>query len=749
MFRVTKRKPKTLRPSTIPKEDGENSEEDANVDGEPPTVVVKRKKKSKQRGGLTIRSFDNGYEEEGDVDVSSSGSKKKKRKKSKKGLGFGGGGGWKDADVDMDQQQQDDVEETETPSYGMEALEKLRAEQKKKTPQQQTTVSDSEIKTLPTEAPALTKAEADSADEIYIPLDDNDDAMHDGQETLNPTDLHGELNGTTGFQQDVDMDDAEAAQNWEDQIASRAGVGPKNSKGPGSVGTNNNNNSTMPVAASNLPALETLCSQLQSTATHVRAQQSDMTNAIMRRRADLAQLESVFKRHKTAVEEVGLACDYYQQMRNTLALWVGALRDLQQKVDPIYDSVMELIIQQCQMNQKEWIDWQDDAASFLQEAKLLSSIVGRQPKSFTDKDLPPAVDEFGRDVQSQVSREREKRHRSRIARHAFDDDTDNNSNGDDPDPFLWATWMEDGDLYSRYKTLLEALRVALNDLDDSYTELPELVNVFADWKKEFPDDFIQCYAKLSLGDLSSILIKVDFCRSTFVESMLRKYDEAKEGDKSQNLSWKPDLRAFEPADKSEEEGAIERILSKVYVPFFIALLKEAPSYCFLSLRKSKIMSSFVSSNIACLVSGSPLMMKTLDAVDDAVSSALGSVSVLFVDGMRLSHEKEGPGVVEAVKYSRDSQGKWIQCMLLNLLEYWVPLFQDTELYMKIGRNILTFVSNEFLFLLSSLDKTVASALLQPVWNRLRSSHSAWLDSPDLMLQGAPLRAAAAAYELRT
>lgn len=719
MFRSTKKKAQKVIRNTVEKDEDSDTTEDQ-TDA---PVVIRRKKKKPKVSGMIIRSFPLQEDEEDEPP-------RLKKRRRKKGLGFGGA---------LDAEAQEDFtskEETglEIRSYGKESLENLKAQQKTKPTTEKTAEAEtnSEIeKSSETPAPKIhhevESSLAQGADNTV-----GETIVLTGEEAMNmqmqqPTEVMGDIFLTKVHGIMVqELDDAVESSAWEAQIARRAGLQPSNE--PSQPPT------------SKLPSLNSLRHQLESTFENVQLQQQDLEHSIMRRKADLAQTESELKRQQQSLHDAGKACTDYQILRHALAMWVGALRDMQQKVEPIQETLIEIILSQYKTAQKEWINWQDDAISILQDAAKIDQILGRQPQLPTSNETATGTDEFGRDIQSQYLREREKRVNNRIERQKLQSDR---SVIDGSDAIL-CIWINNEDREKRYRILQEALRVALSDLDEEYTDISKLLAVFAQWRETNSDEYRQCYASMSLGDLTSVLVQVQFCRSSWLLSMLQ--TNAPSDNESHLFSWLPSLVAVDKECKADEESPTQRIFKRIFVPFLLALLTEAPAMCFLSAEKSQLLRNLVAETIKNLDNKSPEFAELETALVNAITDLLGKVSIPLVKGgIRGDIEEIDQVMNHAAEFATTGQGKCIQQLLLNLLNDWVPVVKRSSEYETLGQCVLGFISSRYLFFLSSISSGVAAEMFSPIWKILERENKDWLESPSLFLQGAPVRAAAAAY----
>ena len=248
-------------------------------------------------------------------------------------------------------------------------------------------------------------------------------------------------------------------------------------------------------------SLSKLRDQVKSALTQLELQTEDVQNASARRKVELNQVQEELTRQEAELEQAGTSLEYYQMLREELASWVGALRELKTKVVPLQEALHKVE----RLGGNRWSNWQDDVVSILREANLLDRVIGRQPVQ-EDSQVTTVVDEFGRDVKSQFVLQRDKRVRQRRAirnqRTVHDEDSD----------ALFSDG-EQAEMRNRRDALQEALQVAFGEVDDEYTKLSNLIAIFAKWAKTHPEEYRQCFASMSLADLASVLVQADLCSS--------------------------------------------------------------------------------------------------------------------------------------------------------------------------------------------------------------------------------------------
>ena len=852
MFRPTKKKKiqnsKRSFRSSLPEKADDDDKDDkleaapgTNEDDqdEDPTVIIRRKsndKKRSKRSGTVIKSF-NAYDDEddnGDIGLETKSKDKQSRKSGKKrkrkggGLGFGGGFvGSTDADGDgaeddnnreglstlSDEKKHGEAHSTSGSYYGKEALEALKAEQKKR-PTSETSAdgetavnpeSNAVTETMPVDASTmkmlgskLPTEKTSSPLPSYIPLNANgmekQPTILTGEEAMQYQDedkVESACNACDKM--DVDNDFAidgehfqsvpnESTDDWEEQVVRRAGLtrhqpqaGAMSPSGPGYRKVS----SAKPISSyGDIPSLSTLKKQLQSTVSNLRLQTEDLENATMRRQADLVQTQADLKRHKQSLEDSGSSCEYYQQLRLVVTSHVGAMRDLQQKLKPIHDAMLELILSQWRIRELRIREWQDDVGSILNDCGLLDRVIGRQSQ-FPNQSTERIVDEFGRDVQSQYSKLREKRYHQRMERirRSFKKNVEGDNNDEHQltnmhEFFTNSFWTDEQELRDwkqRHSALKEALTVALDDIDNEYTSMVKLLDVFRDWRKTRSEEYHQCYANLSLGDLAGILVLADFFRSSWLGSIATISGEDTNAENQDDVglifSWVEQIESFQGEDSRANLGEAEVVSRTVEKSILAFIIKLAAHSQFLELPSpvSLLLSQCVSQVVRILQRSVDANGAVLEQLKSALSNALGKtldgISMMIVKGDisdgHSSSTNQHEQMQYAVETARGSGVDYVRNVMVTILEHWVPVMQilstapssisneSDEAYIGV---ILDFVSTKYLLVLSSIpNRQKASMLFTPVWKLLKNRYENWLNSPSFFMQAAPIRAAAIAY----
>ncbi|CAJ1965887.1 unnamed protein product [Cylindrotheca closterium] len=717
MFRSSKKKGRkhVIRTS---RKDGDSSDED---DIPAPALVITRHKKRKAKG-MVVRSFDEDHGES--ISVNSSAAikelKSKKRKKRKgTGMGFGGGAVAAAAAVAQEEQQaqMEQEEQLPKPLYDKDALQKLKAEQKVKP------VEVIAQNSQPTEDfTEDSNANVEESDFIAMQRSTKEEEEEDVPFPNTGSDLPSYL---------ATEEDPEESTEWQNQVAKRAGFSSFDREN---------------TQASKIPSLEALKNQLKSTLENLENQQEDLGNAIMRRQADLQQTEADCKRHEETLKETGKACDYYQALRNDIAVWVGALRDLQAKVKPVFQALLQLVLSSFANAEEEWKKCPEDVFSVLHQINAIDRSLGHQIPIPPLDAMAVTVDEFGRDVKSQYLNNRDKRYKARLEQTTLESDCQVGVEGSLD--YLWSEDSNPGGRKERYEYLQQALRVATEDLNQDYTSLQKLIAVFDDWKQSYPEEYRQCYAVLSLGDLAAALVQADFCKTAELFSLHTMSSESKNDD-SVGL-----LKVLEGVDdgiglEQGDSGAIQRVLEQNHVVLILEVLKESPSACFISSTRSKALCKTLKVCLERIDKDTKTYSSLQEAVFLGIQGALECISITLLksdfDAGRSARGVAKEQVEHAVQFSCREQANWIQHILVNMLEHWLVALRTTSIYDAMMERILQFISGSYLLLLSSMDKEVAATVFAPIWIALHKNHSIFMDSPAYMIQSAPVRAAAMAY----
>ena len=450
------------------------------------------------------------------------------------------------------------------------------------------------------------------------------------------------------------------------------------------------------------------------------------------------------KRHQQSIETSGKACDDYQKLRYNLAMWVGALRDLEAKVRPIQKSLLDMVSLHLETVENEWKQWQDDVCATLEQCGRMDRLLGRQSLDQGNQSEQVYQDEFGRDIGSQLKRDRDERFIRRRKR-AQDVAEKGGRRGDQ---ILELLIVREQGSDKRYGLLQEALRVAVEDLDDSYASPVKLKEHFEVWYRDYPDEYRQCYASLSLADLVHVFDRVELCRSPWIRFFLRDDDD----DMLEGKLF-PSSISVVPEQDDADEGAKarnERMYRKEIVPFLKVLFREYPLAVFVSEKLARVFGSSVVQIMDSTGHDSESSKDLCVLISRAAARVIEDLSVplLKPDGQHPDESNER--IMDSLEFVNTKQPIWIRSWLMSVLKIWMPIVQriSEQEYEALGKVVLGFLSETYLYFLSSLsDMPLALEHMSPIWRVLIQNHASLLESPDLIQHCAPLRAAALAYGL--
>lgn len=602
--------------------------------------------------------------------------------------------------------------------YSKDAIAQLKAEQKKFKPKMMQTDDNTSNPPVPNTLPPQAEEEA------YISLNGKNEAIDSTRILTGEEALQFDTNDAPDFEDPIDVDgdfnmDSEDVQDWEVELARRAGI-------------------SMPCLSpsSKNVSMQNLQDSISDAISQIRSQQEDVIRCRERRQQQVQLLEEELSRSRDELKHSGEAFEYFQKLRQKLALWIGAMRELQMKVIPIQDALYQL--QADVAANERWHDFEDDAVYYLKKQGRLLKVVGRQPLATEELAELPHVDEFGRNVQSQQSLQREKRlkHLQRIA-----EQRQSIPRGDESDAFLSDNEQED--FRERHSALQEALSVALDSLDEQFTKLQWLVDEFALWKKDYPVEYKQCYASLSLADLASVLVRAELCELNDPWNESEGYNEAK---------WTTVIRSAQSLGLLDDV-AIERLMEKSVLPAIQTLIsKEGLNLC--SGKEVKAMGAFLRHVEPFLppksAAGATLKASLVNYVQMYITRiAIPIPSHLAEEQSSSESLADVDAEKVALQYAAIGQLHRIKKVLTNVLIWWVPVLQANHMF---GEFILDFIGNKFLLLLSAtrpFEQPRFSAsptdIFAEIWNTLQPT--GWLNDPNLLVTSATVRAAAMAFGL--
>jgi len=580
------------------------------------------------------------------------------------------------------------------------------------------------------------------------------------------------LGGLGGDAKDGEID--AGGRQWEEEVARRAGIASRGQQ------EGRQSTSSSPVAT-----LTTMRSTISKTLTHLRQRREDLESSHDRRRNELQGVEDDLRRQEEDLRAGGSAFEYYQDLRVDIADWVGALRNLSTKIDTITDAIREQEADLAERRRSRLRQREDDAAAILQSKSLLDGVIGRQVQLSDDNNVAPAVDEFGRDIQSAEALARERRivRRRRVEKESLkrvnkrqkaeahvvqcDSDADLSDN-------------EIDELGQRIDALEEALLLAKDELDDRYCSLATLQNLFMSWEKHSPEDYRRCYAKLSLGDMAAVLVNAETCTKINTLQCTKYSDIYNVAD----FDWVLTTSSFESSESPQEEksskGEVQTkkdeggddhdekltcaISRKVVLPYFLLLMGEGsngemgdPLYDPFSSRQTELIKGLYLFLKNMLKSDANAIQRSAQSILDVFKANLDKMTVILVkpDALKVlggegtnSGTDDDQSEMESVTCSILEQANRLRKFISNAAAL-------SSLFVHVGsgvpqRDLASFILLEaiaarLLPVLSPLQNAdacgnqKAETILQMVWNDIMEA--GWLDDKALMLQTAPIRAA--------
>ena len=669
MFRATKKikKPRVF----LSNYDDDDDDDD---DDEVEQTIIRPVKKPTNRA--PARSFD--------VEVVKESVKKRKRKE----FGFGG----------SIPRQEDKIESHDwdngygESNYDKDAIDKLKTEQKyREVEEDMSTDINNPFKDLTTERYEPTNDPLPS----FIPLNNRGDEVFilTGDEALN----YNDVTFQNKLQKRVEIVTQEdALEGREGEVTRQAYEKPQKKS----------------EIAFETTTIAELKAQIKLTVSHLKFQQKDLQQVYMRRQVEKNHIKEELERQESDLESAGVALEYYQELRLDLSSWVGAMRDLKKKVAPLHEALRLL--------DKEFLDcricFEDDAIHVLRETGLLEQVLGRQPT--IPLDTATVTDEFGRSTKSQDIMAREKRTRYRQQMRK-----ERHLNGDESDALISESGKDE--LKERRRALQKALHVAMNEVDDHFTSLVNLIVLFSKWFTSYREEYIQCFAGISLAELSSVLIQVDLCS---IHHPLHW-----QGD---GFPWIKALQDISTFEINIEGSPLYRIVDKVLIPAVEDILHDQ-AYSLISSRHTRSLATFFFETSKVLPKGSILIDKLSSQLSHYIESGLQSMAIpILKSGLRPPVSDD---ICDAFNYATTWQICCIEKIITNLMTYWAPELGD-----KLAKPILDFTSSQLLFLLSSLNMRDASGrLFGKVYNSLLEYN--WLQRPEFMFQATVIQAAAVSY----
>lgn len=320
---------------------------------------------------------------------------------------------------------------------------------------------------------------------------------------------------------DPSNDVEEGNRRWEDTMVRRAGVLP-----PKAASTDGDGSHSRPQRTDkNQATLGQIRASLSPTITNLEHVYADLESSINRHETSINSARDELTRNKFTLEKHGQALEYYQGLREDLATWMGALRELDGMVKKAEEARRVLEAEVTIRRMERFLEWGNDCAEVLEKQGLLThSVMKEQTRlnASNDGDQSLAqVDEFGRDISTLSSITRIKRWNQRRKRclkrlqdshPPFNDESKNPleqslacSNVDNFDSAEIEEWKH------RRDVLEQALAIIPELVKDEYLSISNLCSFFFDWKRLQPEDYTSCYADVTLIQMIEVLARLELC----------------------------------------------------------------------------------------------------------------------------------------------------------------------------------------------------------------------------------------------
>jgi len=324
----------------------------------------------------------------------------------------------------------------------------------------------------------------------------------------------------------MDIDDPseeveEGNRRWEDTMARRAGVLPPNAA---TSADRNSGRSRPQQRDNNSSSLSQIRTSLQPTISNLENVYSDLESSIHRHESTLSSTRDELAKHQSTLQKHGRALEYYQGLREDLATWMGALRELNGMVEKVEEAKRQLEAEISWRRIERFWEWGKDCTEVLEKQGLLETKVVGEDCYFDEANFYNApvqeVDEFGRDLSSMASISRVKRwnqRRKSCIRRLQDVQTDSGdienslqqsigcSNEDNFGSGEFGEWKQ------RHEALAKAVAIIPDLVKDDYLSISNLCTLFFNWEREYPADFATCYAEMSLVQMISVLVRLEMC----------------------------------------------------------------------------------------------------------------------------------------------------------------------------------------------------------------------------------------------
>ena len=543
-------------------------------------VVEKKKKKTMSHTSISLISF--GSEAADMTPV---------KKKRKKGMGFGAiSGDLVDGMV---------VEEEEAPPsvYDLTAMKRLKATQNytvsapkptslliptpaEKEKEKENEKRNEKLKQQqqnPNPNPNPPQNEFDTNDS-FISLDGgSNNALHPPPPP-SETSLQSRMNFESNFHGAVSSainnnDDDEDTQVWENEVVKR-GVSAGADTRANVAGATATATAPPPAAPAVSPDSLTLTgtasiASVRAKLTSAHGQLSSLIDttisSLYRRETELLTANSELQEQLSILDETAPKYEWFQQAREKLGNFIGALREWNGKILLVEGALVGLerdVATDVSSGRKEE---EDDCEAWLREAGLLGNVVGRASPHCAQTAEENLVDEFGRDLSYQSKLDAEQRRRQRVeARKSITKRSSKTT----------TLYIDNENRISRRKNFAAAVDAAGEDIDEQFLSLRKLTDVFEEWRGKFAESYEACYGDLLYGGLVEVHARGEFVKywDSYEEEEIKNENEhGHPVDVVQNMEW---FRVVEEYNLGGGGGVPKRIVEKAMVGTFAVILEE-------------------------------------------------------------------------------------------------------------------------------------------------------------------------------
>ena len=739
-----------------------SDDDDDNVALRVRELEQRRKEKAKthaKKKTTTLLSFDpedDDTNEHRELSTHPKSSKRKSRTKTERinkkpsGLGFGG----------VDAMSIDDEEES-TPrneyrggsQYDPATLQKLRGEQKIATKRVNADVPATGLQSTDVHREV---ASAETMEEEFISLHSNDeriktshdhapdhpivltgdDAMafaeHENEAEYDVADFdqHGLFtpsappptsigkNGNKPSTDDNDEMDEGNDQQWEDDVARRAGVlRPDAAAMDNDYNGGGRNNSSKRTHGS-VSSLKQIRASLEPTITNLETVTSDLEMSISRHQSTLSTANDERTTHVIILEKHGKALEYYQGLRVDLATWLGALRELDGMVEKLEEAQHLLEAEITWTNIKQRLEWAKDCTEVLEKVGLVKDKLIDGGDGADDVLANVSVrDEFGRDLTSLTSIERIRRWNQRRKRclHRLQDSVLPNAEDVGNSLKHGAECINDDNVdveeNSEWKQRLDAIKQAIviipTLVKDDYLSVSNLCSLFFDWQRSYPDDYANCYAEMCIIRMIGVLARLELNEKWDVLNLkdLTSPPTA-ECLEITEFGWVRSLITL--SDSSTETSRCKVILLEVVQKEFVGRLfdffkiehgamavakrrgiydpySETQTICLTTMVKSIVALFTKYTQDDAIMVGKDMADKVLSALLSLLRYRVGNMLVPIIDSSKIfvtgnkitaidgNTDLDGE-TSDAIAYASIVQAKEICTLVKNILGQWYPIF---------------------------------------------------------------------------